>query len=215
MNLVADEAIHQKRLRRIFNKNDGIKPWYLCHVGMMEHMYKGQDVLIDAVAKCIGNGIKLELTMVGDGRLKSKLQTMVKRLKIGEYVKFIGKLPPGDAIYQVLDSADLYVLPSRQEGLPRSVIEAMARGLPCIASNVGGIPELLSVEDMVKSRDANGLAQKIAETISNPTRLREMSFRNIREAEKYRSSELIKRRVEFYKRVADGTEEHTIAKRGR
>ena len=76
-------------------------------------------------------------------------------------VRFVGNLPSGKAIRDELDQADLFVLPSRAEGLPRALIEAMARALPCLSTGIGGIPELLSVSELVPAGDAPTLATRM------------------------------------------------------
>ncbi len=78
------------------------------------------------------------------------------------------------------------------------MIEAMARGLPCIGSSVGGIPELLPSQDMVPAGDIEALAEKIAEVVSAPQRLARMSRRNLARASDYRETVLSGRRKEFY-----------------
>jgi glycosyltransferase involved in cell wall biosynthesis len=120
---------------------------------------------------------------------------------VDDRVAFRGQLTAGEAVRAELDRADLFVLPSRQEGLPRAMIEAMARALPCIGSTVGGIPELLPAEDMVPSNDVNALAQKIAEVISDPDRLRRMSARNLDKAKEYDDSAVRDRRRAFFRHV--------------
>ena len=67
----------------------------------------------------------------------------LKAKALRDRVRFRGQLTTPVDVRAELDRADLFVLPSRQEGLPRAMIEAMARALPCIGSSVGGIPELL------------------------------------------------------------------------
>lgn len=114
-------------------------------VGSMEQLYKAPDVLIRAVAQCLANGLDLELVFVGDGKFRPMLESLAKKNGIGDRVCFRGMLPSGAAVRAELDAADIFVLPSRTEGLPRALIEAMARALPCIGSEVGGIPELLFV----------------------------------------------------------------------
>jgi glycosyltransferase involved in cell wall biosynthesis len=105
-----------------------------------------------------------------------------------------------------LDHADLFVLPSRTEGLPRAMIEAMARALPCIGSTVGGIPELLPPEDLVPPGDAAALARKIREVVCDPDRMARMSARNLEQARQYREDALSGRRIAFYQRVREVTE---------
>jgi glycosyltransferase involved in cell wall biosynthesis len=89
----------------------------------------------------------------------------------------------------------------------------MARGLPCLASDVGGIPELLSREDLVPPGDAAALAAKIESVIRNPDRLEEMARRNVQTARKYRGDRLNRRRVDYYKRLKEVTEAYISSKR--
>lgn len=86
------------------------------------------------------------------------------------------------------------------------MIEAMARGLPCIGSTAGGIPELLPAEDLVPPGNAEALVQKIQEVLSNPQRMSEMSARNLQRAQDYRSDILERRRYDFYAHLRSITE---------
>jgi glycosyltransferase involved in cell wall biosynthesis len=181
-------------------------PARLISVGTLEQLYKAPDVLIDAVAACASRGVDLEVGLVGDGRFRPALQERARGLGIGDRVRFLGHLPPGEAVRAALDSADLFVLPSKQEGLPRAMIEAMARGLPCIGSTVGGIPELLPPEDLVPPGDAGALAAKIAGVLADPARMAAMSARNLDRARGYRDDVLRARRVAFYRHVREETE---------
>jgi glycosyltransferase involved in cell wall biosynthesis len=104
-----------------------------------------------------------------------------------------------------LDTADLFVHPSRTEGLPRALIEAMARGLPCIGSNVGGIPELLSPAEQVPAGDANALEAKLCEVLGDPQRLVRLSRENLAKAREYHADALRPRRQAFYRAVLEAT----------
>lgn len=204
--IILDDSIIDKRMERIEAKINARKPIHLCFVGQMSQMYKAQDVVISAVNKCIKKGINLELVMLGDGALRGQLEEQAARLGIGDKIRFLGNVPAGQAVYEELDKSDVFVLPSRQEGLPRALIEAMARGLPCIASKVGGIPELLDDEYMVPPGKVDPLAKKIDEVVADKRKLREMSSRNLQKAQEYCIDELNKRRNEFYQKLADITE---------
>ncbi len=185
---------------------DWRKPPMLVMVGTLEQMYKAPDVLLQAVSICNQGGVPLCLTFVGGGKQETVLRAKASELGLGGHVSFLGHVPAGDLVRGLLDQADLFVLPSRQEGLPRAMIEAMARGLPCIGSTVGGIPELLPPEDMVLPGDAAALAEKIREVLSDPARMERMSARNLAKAAEYRDDILRERRNGFYRVLRDSTQ---------
>jgi glycosyltransferase involved in cell wall biosynthesis len=194
-------------IKRIDAKSRSEQPWRICFVGSLWHLKKSPDILIDSVAECIAKGFKLELTMVGDGSLRPELEGRARKLGIDECVKFTGQLPPGDAIVKQLDQSDLFILPSRSEGLPRSVLEAMARGLPCIGGNAGGFPELLEDRYMVKPITVQALSRTIINTITDINAMKEAVRRNVKKASEYRTDILQKRRVELYTKLKNITQE--------
>lgn len=179
----------------------------LVAVGSMENPHKAVDVQIDALAACVRGGLDARLVVVGGGRLRGELEARAAAAGVGERVEFRGQLPAGPAVRAVMDEADLFLMPSRTEGLPRALIEAMARALPCIGSAVGGIPELLPPEDLVPPGDAAALAEKIGRVAGDPGRMAEMSRRNLETAGEYRDSVLSERRAAFYSKVRELTVE--------
>jgi len=172
-------------------------------VGTLAQLYKAPDILLRAVAACLAKGLDMELEFVGDGTYKREMESLAKRLGIADRVRFLGTVPPGQAVYHLLDTWDLFVLPSRTEGLPRAMIEAMARGCPCIGSTVGGIPELLPAEDLVPPDNAHALARKIREVLSDPQRMERMARRNWEATKDYLPEVLGERRRAFYGKVRD------------
>lgn len=179
----------------------------LVTIGTLDVMYKAPDVLIDAVARCVNNGLDLELTFIGDGVHRPRLQERAYEQGIGERTRFLGRLPTGQAVLAELDKADVFVLPSYCEGLPRAMIEAMARALPCIGTCVGGIPELLPPEDMVRPGNVAELAAKISEVVKDPKRMTDMSARNLEKARGFTETVLRERRREFYMYLKSKTQE--------
>ena len=182
------------------------RPVMLVFIGTMSQLYKAPDILIKAVAVCVRAGLDLKLSMLGDGQYRAQLQDLAAAENIQERVSFLGQLASGDAVQSQLDRSDLFVLPSYQEGLPRAMVEAMARALPCIGSNVGGVPELLPPEDLVEPGDVDALAQKIREIVTNPARMAQMSTRNLAKAQEYRDAVLEEQRTDFYGYVRKQTE---------
>lgn len=182
---------------------DATWPFRLLLVGSLEQLYKGPDVLIRAVKSCADQGINAHLRIVGDGRCRPDLEALAADVGVGDRVEFAGRLPPGEAIRGELDRADLFVLPSRTEGLPRVLLEAMARATPCIATRVGGIPELLSPEEMIVPGDVQSLASRIVELAADRARLARLSADNLSRARRYHADELRPRRRAFYEYVAE------------
>jgi glycosyltransferase involved in cell wall biosynthesis len=166
-------------------------------VGSLAQMYKGPDIFLRAIAAFKAQ-IAIQAVIAGEGKHRPELEKLAAILGIANRVKFLGELPSGRAVQEQMDKATLFVLPSRTEGLPRVMIEAMARALPCIGTRVGGIPELLDEADLVPSDDVQALAAKMGEVLTNPERLTQMSARNLLRAKEYRPEILDKRRSEFY-----------------
>ena len=177
-------------------------------LGSLERPYKGVDVLIHAIALCRSAhpSLEIELKVVGDGRCRPALQQRTERLGLTQQIAFLGQLPSGCAVRDELDASDLFALASRTEGLPRAMIEAMARGLPCIGSSAGGIPELLSADEMVPRDDSEALASLIHQVVTEPRRMDEMSARNVFKAREYQDHRLARRRRQFLAVLRDKTE---------
>ncbi len=109
----------------------------LIYVGEFRHI-KGADLLIDAVARLRAGGRPVTLTLAGDGEESASVKAQVERLDLGEAVRFIGHVKARFGF----SKGSLLVVPSRGDSMPYVVIEAAAAGIPMIAANVGGIPEI-------------------------------------------------------------------------
>ena len=168
-------------------------------------MYKGPDVLLDALALAARKGTSLELAWIGDGKHRLEMEARAAQSGLNGHVRFLGHLPPGESIRKELDIADLFVLVSRTEGLPRALLEAMARALPCVGSDAGGIAALLSTAERVPIGAAVPLADKILEVLGDPDRLARLSHENLLKAREYHSSALRPRRQKVYQAVCDAT----------
>jgi len=174
-------------------------------VGSLATLWKGTDILLEAFALCRRQGMPLRLLLVGDGVFRPQLEKLAQRHGIREDVTFLGQLPAGEAVRTELDRAHLFVMPSLSEGLPRAMLEAMARGLPCIGTAVGGIPELLASEDMLPPGDIQRLAEKLREVLSAPQRLTQMAERNLAHAQQYRDALLRSKRLAFLTELLERT----------
>lgn len=196
----ATEPQMQKRAERLQEVRLGKRPLRLGFIGSLAQMYKGPDVLLRAVAMCLQRGSSLEVAMVGEGRYGSRIARLNDSLQLRQHVVLLGHLPPGEAIADFLDGIDLFVLPSRTEGLPGAIIEAMARGCPCIATDVGGIGELLPGEVLVPPDRPDLLAARILEITADAQRMAALGARNLAASREY-SSEQLQARRQFYQEV--------------
>lgn len=176
-------------------------PFMLTTVGSLAQLYKAPDVLIDAVALVVQAGLDVQLVLIGDGRHRAELAERAARRGLDDRVTFRGQLTAGAPIQAELDRADLFVLPSRTEGLPRAMLEAMARAVPCLGSAVGGIPELLPPEDLVPAGDAAALARAIEAVLRDPARMARMSATNLARAGEYGEALLHERRIQFFRQL--------------
>jgi glycosyltransferase involved in cell wall biosynthesis len=166
-------------------------------VGSFSRMYKGPDVLLHAAQICSKRGLRLSLQFVGEGRHLEEMKQLAGSLGLAELVEFTGRLSAGERIFEALDSFDLFILPSRTEGVPRALLEAMARGCPCIGSDVGGIPELLEPEELFPVGNASSLAALIASVASDSERLARMSERNAEKSRLFAPELLNRKRLAF------------------
>lgn len=109
---------------------------------------KGVHVLLDAFERTTNQISDVRLEIIGDSddeEYKAELHNVVNWQRLEQRVKFHGWR---EDVLDALDNADIYVLPSFTEGVPRSIVEAMALGKPVIATNVGGVPELLEAGEL-------------------------------------------------------------------
>jgi phosphatidylinositol alpha-1,6-mannosyltransferase len=179
-------------------KND--TPIRIGFIGSFALMYKGPDTLLHAAALC-QDRLNFQLIMVGVGRYLPEMQTLAARLNIAHRVEFRGELSSGHSIFEFLDCIDLFVMPSRAEGLPRALVEAMSRGCPCIASAVGGIPELLDASDLAPVGAPEKLAKLILDVAADSNRLLAMSVRNLAKAAQFNPEALNRSRHAFLEEV--------------
>jgi len=133
---------------------------------------KGLSYLIKAAEQVVVARPGVQFVIYGEGYLRDSLKAEIDDAGLGGQVHLAGSFTRGE-LPGIMGEADMFVLPSITEGFPVSVIEAMAWGLPIVATAVGGVPEL--VEDGVTAllcppRDVSGLTQAILTLINDPMR---------------------------------------------
>ncbi len=138
-------------------------------------MLKGVDVLIEAIARLARDGRPVTATIVGEGADRPAFEAAVRAHKLGAAVRFVGAKPARAAF----PLGRLLVVPSRAESLPYVVLEAAAGGVPVIATNVGGIPEIIGPEagHLDAPGDPVALANAIAAVLQDGGTLRSATLR--------------------------------------
>jgi len=127
----------------------------------------GLEYLIKALWKVLANGAECELLIAGEGPEKRRLESLAESLGIRDHVRFLGLLPHHE-IPKYLSLADLVVVPSLMEASSLFVLEAMAMEKPVIATNVGGIPEIIQEDQctLIKSKDVDALTKKLTTALN-------------------------------------------------
>lgn len=141
------------------------------------HPGKGLAELIDAWPQVLAQHPRSKLWLVGDGPMEDELRRRVNQLGLSHYVVLAGRF---DDVREVLAAADLFVFPSHQEGMSLALLEAMAAGLPIVASDIPGNRAILEAEQeavFVPVGDADALAAGIGRVLSEPGRAEELGAR--------------------------------------
>jgi glycosyltransferase involved in cell wall biosynthesis len=158
---------------------------------------KGLDVLLQAVAQTPAHDA-LVVWVIGDGPELQALRELSARLNIDQIVRFI---PWSSDIPSLLASSDLYILPSRYEGMPFGLLEAMASGLPCIVTDVGDCGELVSESGcgfVVPPEDVDQLASALERALANPESLAEMGAAGRAWSRQYTEELMVNRTLAIY-----------------
>jgi glycosyltransferase involved in cell wall biosynthesis len=137
---------------------------------------KGPMVLMEAFAVAIGQCENIYLNIAGDGSQRQKIAARAKALDVASRYRYHGVYTHPEQCREFMESLDVFVMPSFSEGTPNSIVEAMACGKPIIASEVGGIPDMLGDESgiLVPPGDMKALAEAMLSLAQNPELRRTM-----------------------------------------
>lgn len=164
-----------------------------------EQSAKGHNQTIEAMSYLNNKGVDAKVKFAGEdyyGGIEQYTK-YAEELGVAEDVEFVGYLNRNE-INRFLSEADLYVMPTKAEGLPRVIIEAIAKGLPCITTPVSGNPELIGKHFLVDYYDTKTLADRIEELAKDAMLYEKVSKDNFERSWKYEASVLEKRRDDFY-----------------
>ncbi len=185
------------------SSSDGREQVVVCVSGLRYE--KGIDVLLQAWHLVHQQAPQARLIIVGDGGLQFQLESMAKALGIANSVEFTGLQTD---VPTQLHRGGLAVLPSRWEGMPNALLEAMACGLPCVATRVSGSEDIIQhgVNGLlVESEDYQGMAQALLTLLRDPVLTRKYGQAAREMIERHFSLECIMDRyVELYQRITDG-----------
>lgn len=191
-----DNGILANRLLKIENKRDQDKIVFGL-VGSLNVSYKGHETVIKAFSLIKDKMPNFRIEFLGNGNC-DKWVTLAKKHGVFENIVFLGTLPSGDAVYKWMDSLDVALQPSSAEAQGRSIIEEMSRGCPVIASNVGGIVELIDPDWLIDPDDYVNLSKKIIKLIEDKELLKNQARRNFNEAKQYYKNNIELKRKTFF-----------------
>lgn len=166
-----DLAVHPTGEREVTRRELGIAPGdrVAIAVAALRGDEKGIDVLLRAMRRIAAGPVPARLLVVGSGAKESTFREMARALGVADHARFLGFRRD---IPRLLGAADVFVLPSRRDALPTVLMEAMAAGLPVVASAVGGIPELVDAPAtgrLVPPGDETALADALLELLERPS----------------------------------------------
>ncbi|MEP7104733.1 MAG: glycosyltransferase family 4 protein [Chloroflexota bacterium] len=147
---------------------------------------KGHDHLLDAAARLAARGVAFELLLAGDGPERKAIARRIGELHLGARVHLLGTVPHAEllALYRER-RVDCVVLPSHHEGLSVALVEAMAHGVPVVATRVGGVPELLErgAGVLIPPADVAALTDALARVLGSPALRAELALAGRRRVE--------------------------------
>jgi len=164
------------------------------------HPIKGVQYLLQAMQIVHAEMPDVRLILVGDGEEREYLESLTDRLEIRGCVEFAGRVPH-EKIQGYLGQADVFVLPSLSEGFPNVILEAMAWGLPIVASRVGGIPDIMMNNTngfLVEVKDTDDMANKIILLLQENALREKISDNNKLQVKKYSWDDVIFKLEKIY-----------------
>lgn len=166
---------------------------------------KDQPTALRAMQVLAGHISDARLIFVGDGEDRSALEELTRELQLADRVSFLGSRSDVPALLQ---AADVFLLSSVSEGIPLTLIEAMASGLPCVATNVGGVPEVATDGEtglLAAAGDHAGLADQLLRLASEPSLRKRMGEEGRRQAvEKYSASRMYGQYLHLFREMTTG-----------
>lgn len=191
-----DQSVLEKRIEKIEKNHESLVLGTLAQVDVL---YKGQEYVIRAMAELKKKGLIFRYRLAGSGN-PEYLKNIAKESGVEEQVEFCGVIAHDD-VFSWLDDIDFYIQPSKQEGLPRAMIEALSRACPAAGSNAGGIGELVDKDYIFKKGSVSDIVRILEGLDKNELKI--MAVKDFDTAKNYQKNYLDKKRYDFYKEFAD------------
>ena len=166
----------------------------MCTVAALDVPYKGQVDVIKAIGQLKKDGVLFKYKLIGQGN-PAQLEKAIEKYEVKDLVEIVGPLPH-NKVFDFLETIDVYVQPSKQEGLPRAMIEAMSKACPALGARTAGIPELISEECIFKPGNVGEITQKL-KRIDTAWLIKQAAL-NFETAKEYQKEVLEERRKAFY-----------------
>ena len=181
---------------------DGRPPTVVCVAALRRE--KGHDTLLAAFAEVLTDVPDARLVLVGGGPMRPALEATIAAHGMVDSVRLTGRV---EEIWPHLADADVFVLSSPAEALGIAIMEAMAAGLPVVATDVGGIPELVTpgvTGELFGVRDHHALARRLTDLLRSPQRRAAMSAAALEAAETMRMTQSVEAYFRLYDRLLAG-----------
>ena len=166
-------------------------------MGHVDVGFKGQHFVVRALPAIISQGINAQYYIIGDGQ-GNWIKRIAQEKGVADRVHLLGRKSREEVI-QFMDDCDIYIQPSLQEGLPRSVAEAMSRAMPCIVTNVGGMSEMIDTQFTVRARVHNDIAKAVAKLTVDE--MKRQARRNFEKSKQYQPDYVDKQLLPFFEMI--------------
>lgn len=168
----------------------------ILHIGRFT-AEKNHTCIIEAMKLLSDSGVNASLKLIGEGPLKCEMQQKVSEYGLETCIEFMGSQ---SNVYPFLSDADIFILPSIYEGIPLSLVEAIGTGLPIVASDVGGIPDMIEneVNGLIITPNAESLANAIKRLAENEELREQLGKNALSQSERFSAKNMAKKYLEIY-----------------
>lgn len=193
------EDVLESRCRKI-SSMEMDDPLQIGLIGSYHDTRKGIDTAVQALADVCAQrpNTFLNILALGVEEDRKKWMQYAQQFGVQEHLKFPPSCDTTQKVLEWIDTQDIIILPSRSEGLPRCVVEAMSRGCPCITSDVCGMPELIQKKWLHAPGEAQRLAELILEMSESKNNMTDAAKENFKNAKRFLRSAINKRRNAFF-----------------